>query len=147
MASLSQSCSGYTLIPSLNLIVISSLRDALGLSNAAIMANIWPWLLAAVVLGRLAYLRYYNKLNKFDGPFLASFTNLWRAWNLCGTKNRMPIAELHERYGEVVRIGPNVLSFSNPDAIKEIYNKSFVKVRFRWHNRPQNVPILRRWAY
>ncbi|MDI1490295.1 MAG: hypothetical protein OHK93_001495 [Ramalina farinacea] len=101
------------------------------------MVNFWPWLLAAVILGRLAYLRYYKGLNKFDGPFLASFTNLWRAWNLCGTKNRMPIAELHERYGEVVRIGPNVLSFNNPNAIKDIYNKNFVKVRSRWQNRLQ----------
>ncbi|KAL8709010.1 MAG: hypothetical protein Q9220_006219 [cf. Caloplaca sp. 1 TL-2023] len=42
----------------------------------------------------------------------------------------MPIAQLHEKYGEVVRIGPNVLSFSNPSAIKDIYNKAFVKSEF-----------------
>ena len=97
------------------------------------IVSLWPWLLVAVILGRVAYLRYwyYRKLNKFDGPFLASFTNLWRTWNLCGNKNSMPIAELHERYGEVVRIGPNALSFNNPDVIQEIYNKRFIKVRFR----------------
>ena len=106
---------------------------------APVMANIWPWLLIAVILGRLAQLRYHKGLNKFHGPFLASLTNLWRAWNLCGTKNRMPIAELHERYGEVVRIGPNVLSFSNPSAIKDIYNKAFVKVWWRMVSRVRPV--------
>ncbi|KAL8948174.1 MAG: hypothetical protein Q9222_005615 [Ikaeria aurantiellina] len=94
------------------------------------VANFWPWLLVAVVLGRLAQMRYHKGLNRFDGPFLASLTNLWRAWSLCGTKNRMPIAELHKRYGTVVRIGPNVLSFNDPSAIKDIYNKAFVKSEF-----------------
>jgi hypothetical protein len=37
---------------------------------------------------------------------------------------------LHEKHGEVVRLGPNCLSFSDPKALKTIYglNKGFVKV-------------------
>ena len=37
---------------------------------------------------------------------------------------------MHEKYGDVVRIGPNVLSFRQPQAIKDIYGpgKQFKKV-------------------
>ena len=93
-----------------------------------LVVSYWPWLLCAAVLAGLVYQRYFRGLNKFDGPFLSSFTNLWRAWNLCGRKNKMPLSTLHEKYGTIVRIGPNVLSFNDPNAIKDIYNKRFVKV-------------------
>ncbi len=39
--------------------------------------------------------------------------------------------KLHEKHGDVVRLGPNSLSFSDPKALKTIYglNKGFTKVR------------------
>ncbi|RYO73661.1 hypothetical protein DL764_010439 [Monosporascus ibericus] len=42
------------------------------------------------------------------------------------------ILRLHAKYGDVVRLGPNTLSFADPKALKSIYglNKGFVKVRF-----------------
>ena len=59
----------------------------------------------------------------------------------------MPLSKLHERYGTIVRIGPNVLSFTDPNAIKEIYNRRFVKVgrntaRLRAFLSPMRHPIL-----
>jgi len=40
------------------------------------------------------------------------------------------MAELHERYGDVVRFGPRMLSFAHPDAVKDIFSSQdpFVKV-------------------
>lgn len=37
---------------------------------------------------------------------------------------------MHEKYGDIVRMGPNVLSFSQPQAIRDIYGpgKQFKKV-------------------
>lgn len=37
-------------------------------------------------------------------------------------KRREYIHELHERYGAVVRLGPNEVSFTSLEAIKEIYS-------------------------
>ena len=37
------------------------------------------------------------------------------------------IKKLHEHYGEVVRVGPDELSFTNPTAWKDIYTKGFVR--------------------
>jgi hypothetical protein len=38
--------------------------------------------------------------------------------------------KLHAKYGDVVRVGPNVLSFGKPSAIQDIYglNKGFIKI-------------------
>ena len=38
---------------------------------------------------------------------------------------------LHEQYGSAVRLGPNLVSLSDPDLIKVVYDVrgSFVKVR------------------
>ena len=80
---------------------------------------------------RLLYFRYIHSLRRFKGPLLASFTNAWRLfYNYRNTK--VPFKDLHNRYGDIVRIGPNVLSFRDPQAIRDIYgagknwNKVFI---------------------
>ncbi|MCJ1386172.1 hypothetical protein MMC17_009298 [Xylographa soralifera] len=35
--------------------------------------------------------------------------------------DKPPMIDLHEKYGDIVRMGPNVLSFGKPEAIKDIY--------------------------
>ncbi|KAK3988501.1 Pisatin demethylase [Cladorrhinum sp. PSN332] len=65
-----------------------------------------------------------NPLRKYPGPFLAAFTNLWR-FNLCLTKAFTytdTIKKLHEKYGPVVRIGPNTLDLDYPELIRIIYS-------------------------
>lgn len=37
------------------------------------------------------------------------------------------VKSIHEDYGEVVRVGPNELSFTDPTAWKDIYTKGFVR--------------------
>lgn len=66
-----------------------------------------------------------------NGPFLASLTNLWRLYDAYWHKSQPPLLHLHRKYGDIVRLGPNVLSFSDPQAIKDIYEgfgKTFRKV-------------------
>ena len=44
--------------------------------------------------------------------------------------DKKPGIDWHEKYGDVVRMGPNVLYYKSPNAIKEIYGPgtNFVKV-------------------
>ena len=82
------------------------------------------------VLIRLVSFRYTYGINKFRGPVLASFTDLWRAAHAYrGTL--FPLRDLHDKYGDVVRIGPRALSFRDPRAIKDIFGagKNWEKVR------------------
>ncbi|KAH7391598.1 cytochrome P450 [Cadophora sp. MPI-SDFR-AT-0126] len=85
------------------------------------MAFLVPCLFAAFVILNILRLRYSRGLNKFDGPFVASFTDAWKLWYaITGAQKQIYVAE-HEKYGEIVRVGPNELSFSNPQAIHDIY--------------------------
>ncbi|KLU92843.1 pisatin demethylase, partial [Magnaporthiopsis poae ATCC 64411] len=92
------------------------------------------WLTVGVVLlaAWLVRNRYHNGLNKYPGPFLASFTDWWRFWDVYGRRPETTHRKLHAKYGSVVRLGPNTLSFSDPKALKVIYglNKGFVKSDF-----------------
>lgn len=101
------------------------------------LASILPFILRYAYLifpvATLAYIvsnKYRYGLNKYPGPWLAAYTDWWRFFDNVGQKSEKTFIELHRKYGDVVRIGPNVLSFADPRALKTIYglNKGFVKV-------------------
>ena len=90
------------------------------------------WTLLLVVGLQLA--RTYLKLRSVPGPLLASITNLPR---LYWTWTRKPFEKhlsLHKKYGKLVRMGPNMVSISDPGAIPTIYgfNYDFQKVSIVW---------------
>lgn len=74
--------------------------------------------------------RYSNGLNQYPGPLLASLTDWWRFFDVYGRRPEITHRALHRKFGDVVRLGPNTLSFSDPRALKAIYglNKGFTKV-------------------
>lgn len=74
---------------------------------------------------------YHNGLNQYPGPFIASLTDLWRLFEVWGRRSEVTHRKLHAKHGDVVRLGPNILSFADPKALKTIYglNKGFIKVR------------------
>ncbi|KAH8659962.1 putative cytochrome P450 [Xylariales sp. PMI_506] len=79
-----------------------------------------------------AYNRYQKGLARYPGPLIASFTNLWRLFVVWGRHAETKHISLHRKYGDVVRLGPNFLSFGSAAAIKDIYglNKGFIKSEF-----------------
>jgi hypothetical protein len=67
--------------------------------------------------------RYGNGLLQYPGPFFASLTNFWRVRDAYVNGGKRPsYVRLHNEYGDVVRLGPNALSFASPAAIDDIYN-------------------------
>ncbi|KAG4286424.1 hypothetical protein FPRO06_07684 [Fusarium proliferatum] len=74
-----------------------------------------------LVLVYIVYYRYFNPLAKYPGPPLASVTNLWKTYHLWNLHLPHTLVRLHEQYGDVVQVGPNDLSFRNPDAVNTIY--------------------------
>lgn len=69
----------------------------------------------------LKRLHQFIRLSHVPGPFWAKLTNIWRyfACNAWGYAFRL--VDLHEKYGKLVRIGPNHISISDPDAIPIVY--------------------------
>jgi hypothetical protein len=46
---------------------------------------------------------------------------LWRVAQVFSGRYHLTIKELHDKYGPVVRIGPNTLDLDCPELIKTIY--------------------------
>ncbi|KAM0270038.1 hypothetical protein ACHAQH_009574 [Verticillium albo-atrum] len=96
-----------------------------------------PWLAAGGLLVAtyvtwciLVYLQ--SPLRRYPGPFIAKFTDLWRAYHtLCGDIHLVNL-RAHQKYGPVVRTGPNNLDLDLPDLIKTIYttDSKWLKTEF-----------------
>lgn len=94
-----------------------------------------------LLLIALQLLRTYWRLRHIPGPFWASFTNLQRVLWVKAKQAHLIHQHVHEQYGQVVRIGPNMVMFDNPDAIPIVHTmrRGFPKVSclpvvapFRW---------------
>ena len=80
------------------------------------------WILGITLfVSNLLRIRYSRGLNKFNGPLLASFTNLWKVWYAFNSAQEQEYVDIHRKYGDIVRIGPNELSFADPQALHDIY--------------------------
>ena len=81
--------------------------------------------------------RSYMRLSHIPGPQIASLTNLVRrSWVITGNAHQIH-TDLHQRYGRVVRFGPNAVMVSQPQAIEKIYG---FKVRFEKASHPTIRP-------
>jgi hypothetical protein len=96
----------------------------------SLLAQYWFPSLITIIIAWLVRNRYHNGLNKYPGPFLASITDGWRFWDVLGRRSEVTHQKLHAKYGDIVRLGPNMLSFADPNVMKTIYglNKGFIKV-------------------
>ncbi|KAM7185506.1 benzoate 4-monooxygenase [Naviculisporaceae sp. PSN 640] len=76
-----------------------------------------------------------HPLRRFPGPFLASFTNAPFSWDFLRGRQPFRQLELHKKYGPVVRVAPNELSFSTASSWRDIYSirkgvQPFIKGHF-----------------
>jgi len=96
----------------------------------ALVRPYWHVILVFSVITWLVRNKFRHGLNKYPGPLAAGFTDWWRFYDVYKRKPERTHIELHRIHGDIVRLGPNVLSFANPEAIKTIYglNKGFTKV-------------------
>ncbi|CAJ2509481.1 Uu.00g145070.m01.CDS01 [Anthostomella pinea] len=72
-------------------------------------------------LGWYAYLLWFHPLSKYPGPKLAAVSQLWYAKHWLGGLWPHRIYEAHRKYGDIVRIAPNELSFSTVQSAKDLY--------------------------
>jgi hypothetical protein len=72
-----------------------------------------------------------SPIKNIPGPFAAKFTNLWRLFDTWGGRTELTHQLLHQKYGQIVRIGPDIVSLSDPALICKVYDSrgTFLKVR------------------
>lgn len=64
---------------------------------------------------------YFHPLSSFPGPKLYAATDIPYLRALIGGNLSFKTLELHKKYGEVVRIAPNELSYDSAQGYKDIY--------------------------
>lgn len=82
----------------------------------------------ALALLPIAYLLYVSisaylirRSTKIPGPWYTNFTTLVLKYHEFSKNRRLWIHSLHLKYGAVVRLAPNEVSFANLEGMKEIY--------------------------
>lgn len=107
-----------TLVPSCNLIAIAGF---IVFSYVSILS---------------IYRLYFHPLANVPGPRLAAISEYWWAYHFWSGHWHTTLEKAHNRYGPVVRIASNELSFSSAASIAEIYghakgdHKPFLKTAF-----------------
>ncbi len=71
-------------------------------------------------------------LRDLPGPFLARFSALYRLSLVYRGKAPFEYRKLHNKYGPVVRVGPNHVSISDPAAIPQIYGIGSGYLKASW---------------
>ncbi|KAH8829006.1 cytochrome P450 [Flagelloscypha sp. PMI_526] len=97
--------------------------------------NVGLWL--SIALYRL----FFHRIRAFPGPWLAKLTRLY-AFRLNNETLQMhlKIKELHEEYGDFVRVGPRELSINRASAIPALYGSSSKCTKSPWYSKSRSNP-------
>ncbi|KAI1494093.1 cytochrome P450 [Biscogniauxia mediterranea] len=92
----------------------------------------WFLVIPAFITVRALWRRYASPLRAYPGPVLASFTRLWKVISTAKENTHWDHIELHKKYGPIVRIAPNEVSFSSPHVARQVLSagKRFYKTDF-----------------
>lgn len=91
--------------------------------------------LAGLYASLLTYRLFLNPLNKFPGPFMTRITNYWYTSKVAGHARAQDVMlDLHEKYGEFVRIGSCDLSITHPEGVKTIYGLGAKCTKAPWYD-------------
>ena len=78
-------------------------------------------LLLVTLFTRAVYRIWFHPLAHIPGPFVAKFTHMWQTVKSFQGTWYYDIVAVHEKYGAVVRISPDEISFVDGDALKRLY--------------------------
>ncbi|KAL6856416.1 cytochrome P450 [Trichoderma novae-zelandiae] len=79
----------------------------------------------------VAYLT--SPLRKYPGPLLAAYTNFYRMYYAYRGNMHLISKKLHDKYGPVVRMGPNYLDVDYSSLIKTCFDTQGVWRKTEWH--------------
>ncbi len=97
-----------------------------------VLAAYWVVVLPLLFVLRLVYIRYASPLRRYPGPWLASVSRLWKVLSTASGQTHWDHVALHQKYGPVVRIAPDEVSISSPEAARLVLSagKHFYKTDF-----------------
>jgi cytochrome P450 len=69
----------------------------------------------------VAYSVYFHPLRKYPGPWYLTISSIPNRWSTISGNSSYWLFNLHDRYGPIVRVAPNEVSYSDPQAWLDIY--------------------------
>lgn len=95
--------------------------------------------LLVLIVTTAAWRYFFSPLKHVPGPFWASITRLWYLKAIIDGNQNEQLQQLHEKYGKFVRLAPNEISVTHPDAVKKLLLTTLPKVRYAISRYLQNV--------
>jgi hypothetical protein len=119
---------GLLFIPPLLLISKTSISRSELFTNIRLLAKNTFLHIAALILSAVAYrLSPLHPLAKYPGPWQSKVSRLWALKIASGGDQHRYYHTLHEKYGPVVRTGPNHLHVREQRAVPVVMGKAFRK--------------------
>lgn len=73
---------------------------------------------------------YLHPLAGYPGPKLAGATRVWYVYHTLRGRLPFVLTKLHQKYGNVIRIAPDEISYITPEAWNQIYGHRWGKPEF-----------------
>ncbi|OJD38810.1 cytochrome p450 [Diplodia corticola] len=108
----------------------------------------WAFFLISYVMGVCVYNLYLHPLAAYPGPWYARVSRLCVCYHLFIGDLHLWTKSLHERYGPVVRLASDELSFMTADVLKDIYGHRAGKpenekdISYRFDPKPEHASIV-----
>lgn len=69
---------------------------------------------SALFASMVIYRKYFHRLRHYPGPWMAGATKLWHVWQCRTGQNHIVIENLVQKYGPLIRTGPEELTYVDP---------------------------------
>lgn len=89
----------------------------------------------------LVYRLFFHPLRQYPGPFLARITQFYHVWNSRHFSTHLYLQQLHEKYGDYVRVGPNMLSIADPAVVPVIHSQTSKFTKSEWYTVGQSIGL------
>ncbi|KAH6988520.1 benzoate 4-monooxygenase cytochrome P450 [Ilyonectria destructans] len=98
-------------------------------------SKLFSILIAGIYTSIATYRLLFHPLRRFPGPFLAGLTSLYPVWLLVRKLHMYSeVQQLHEKYGDIVRLGPSELSIANVSGLHAIHSAQSPCAKGTWYN-------------
>lgn len=97
---------------------MAAITDALG----AVLEH-WKLIITTIILSRYLRRFFFHPLKHVPGPWFAAMTNLHQWYCYQSGKEHLIRQAMHEKYGPVVRVAPDLVEISDSKFLPVVYHK------------------------
>ncbi|EJC97640.1 cytochrome P450 monooxygenase [Fomitiporia mediterranea MF3/22] len=101
--------------------MLPNILDALAQLNTSQLCASALAVAAVVYLQPYLVDSHFIRRNGITGPFFARFSDAWLGWVAAHGNRSVVVHKLHKKYGLFVRLAPNHVSISDPEALHIVY--------------------------